>query len=116
VLVNEVAPRVHNSGHLTIEANRTSQFEQHVRAVTGLPLGDTAARTPAAAMVNILGRRTGPVTGAGRDGALALDDVHLHLYGKESRPGRKVGHVTALGDDPGETLARALAAREAIST
>ncbi|HET9690323.1 MAG TPA: 5-(carboxyamino)imidazole ribonucleotide synthase [Acidimicrobiales bacterium] len=128
VLVNEVAPRVHNSGHLTIEAFATSQFEQHLRAVAGLPLGATTPRAPAAAMVNVLGRPDGggPAGGDGSAGeraagggagvaaALGRPDVHLHLYGKEPRPGRKVGHVTALGDDPDETLARAGAARAAL--
>jgi 5-(carboxyamino)imidazole ribonucleotide synthase len=108
VLVNELAPRVHNSGHLTVEACATSQFEQHVRAVCGLPLGDTALRCPAA-MVNLLGtveRRRARLLGA--DIALGLPDVHLHLYGKASvRPRRKMGHVTALGPTLAEAVARA---------
>ncbi|MDP2313911.1 MAG: 5-(carboxyamino)imidazole ribonucleotide synthase [Pseudomonadota bacterium] len=108
VLVNELAPRVHNSGHLTIEACATSQFEQHVRAICGLPLGDTALRAPAA-MVNLLGtvdRRRARLAGADR--ALAVPDVHLHLYGKASvRPRRKMGHVTALGATVEEAVARA---------
>jgi 5-(carboxyamino)imidazole ribonucleotide synthase len=108
VLVNELAPRVHNSGHLTIEACAVSQFEQHVRAICGLPLGDPALRAPAA-MVNLLGaedRRRVRLTGA--DAALAIPDVHLHLYGKTAvRARRKMGHVTALGATVGEAVERA---------
>ncbi|MDP2305972.1 MAG: 5-(carboxyamino)imidazole ribonucleotide synthase [Pseudomonadota bacterium] len=115
VLVNELAPRVHNSGHLTVEACATSQFEQHVRAICGLPLGDTALRAPAA-MVNLLGmvdRRRARLTGA--DVALAVPDVHLHLYGKASvRPRRKMGHVTALGATIEEAVARAERAAGAL--
>jgi 5-(carboxyamino)imidazole ribonucleotide synthase len=116
VVVNEIAPRVHNSGHLTIEAAATSQFEQHVRAVAGLPLGPTTLRTPAAVMVNVLGRREGPAPSEGLGAALALPDTHVHLYGKTSYPQRKIGHVTALGADAAEVAARALAAREALRT
>lgn len=99
--VNELAPRTHNSGHHTIEANRTSQFEQHLRAVLDLPLGDPSALQPAA-MLNLVagpdahGRPTYPGLGA----ALARPGVHVHLYGKsEARPYRKLGHITVLGDD-----------------
>ncbi|MFW5642767.1 MAG: 5-(carboxyamino)imidazole ribonucleotide synthase [Alkalispirochaeta sp.] len=103
VLVNEIAPRPHNSGHITIEAAETSQYEQHIRGILGLPLGDTSFRS-AGVMRNILG---GPVSGptvyTGIAGALAVPDVHLHLYGKrESRPGRKMGHLTATGADAWE--------------
>ena len=97
VLVNEIAPRPHNSGHLTIDAHTTSQFEQQVRAVCGLPLGSTAPLRPAA-MVNLLGDIW---TGSEPDwsAACAFSGVKLHLYGKrEPRPGRKMGHLTALGD------------------
>jgi 5-(carboxyamino)imidazole ribonucleotide synthase len=99
VLVNEIAPRPHNSGHLTIEAAETSQYEQHIRAILDLPLGSTAFHRPAV-MRNVLG---GPVTGptaySGVAGALQVPGVHLHLYGKrESRPGRKMGHITVTGD------------------
>lgn len=87
VLANEFAPRVHNSGHWTIEGARTSQFENHVRAVTGLPLGSPEALEKAA-MVNLIGH----VPDASR--LLAIADAHLHDYGKTPRPGRKVGHVT----------------------
>ncbi len=87
LIVNELAPRVHNSGHWTIEGAVTSQFENHVRALMGLPLGDPAA-TGHAAMVNIVG------TFPDRHRLLALPGVHLHDYGKTERPGRKLGHVT----------------------
>jgi 5-(carboxyamino)imidazole ribonucleotide synthase len=93
LLANEMAPRVHNSGHWTIEGAETSQFENHVRAVLGWPLGSTAARG-AAAMVNAIG--TPPDAAA----VLAVPGAHLHLYGKTPRPGRKVGHVTVRADDP----------------
>jgi 5-(carboxyamino)imidazole ribonucleotide synthase len=93
LLANEMAPRVHNSGHWTIEGAETSQFENHVRAVLGLPLGSTAMRGHAA-MLNLIGAL--PTTRS----ALDDPDVHLHLYGKEPRPGRKVGHVTVRHDDP----------------
>src|SRR5690606_34419555 len=101
VLVNELAMRPHNSGHFTIEGSATSQFEQHLRAVLGLPLGDTAMRAPAAVMINILG---GPAAESEKStlatrlpDAAAVSEAKIHLYGKAPRPGRKVGHVTALG-------------------
>jgi 5-(carboxyamino)imidazole ribonucleotide synthase len=113
VLVNELAPRPHNSGHFTIEACETSQFENHLRGVLDLPLGDVAMRAPAAAMVNLLGTTTGPARPDVR-AALAVEGAHLHLYDKaEVRPGRKMGHVTALGATTGEALARARAAAAA---
>lgn len=115
VLVNEVAPRVHNSGHLTIEGHATSQFEQHVRAVAGLPLGPTGRRAPAAAMVNVLGRADGPLVLDGLAAAAALPDVHVHLYGKAPRPRRKVGHVTALAATVADALALAHRGREALA-
>lgn len=98
IFVNELAPRVHNSGHYTIEACECSQFENHVRAVLGWPLGSPSMLAPAAAMVNLLG--SGPGTGvpAGLDRALAVRGAHVHVYGKDaSVRGRKMGHVTALG-------------------
>lgn len=115
VIVNELAPRVHNSGHLTIEATGTSQFEQHVRAVCGLPLGDTTLRCPAA-MVNLLGDQARPsVNVTGVPEALALPGVHLHLYGKqEVRARRKMGHVTALGGTADEAVATAVRAHAAL--
>lgn len=95
LLANEIAPRVHNTGHWTQDGAGTSQFENHLRAVIGLPLGDTSARH-AAAMVNLIGRVPEPV------GTLLPDGAHLHLYGKSSRPGRKLGHVNLIGADAGE--------------
>ncbi|MDQ3715074.1 MAG: 5-(carboxyamino)imidazole ribonucleotide synthase [Actinomycetota bacterium] len=110
--VNELAMRPHNSGHWTIEGSRTSQFEQHLRAVLDYPLGTTAMTAPWVVMANLLG---------GPDGGMGIDervhhamaqwpDVKLHLYGKSPRPGRKLGHVTALGPDFAEVRARAAAA------
>jgi 5-(carboxyamino)imidazole ribonucleotide synthase len=92
LLANEIAPRVHNSGHWTIEGAQTSQFENHVRAVTGMPLGETAARGPCA-MVNCIGAM--PDTGA----VLRIPGTHLHEYGKAPREGRKLGHVTITAPD-----------------
>lgn len=112
LVVNELAPRVHNSGHWSIEGSATSQFEQHVRAICGLPLGETSAHRPTA-VVNILG--TGPRREArlvGVAAALADPAIHLHLYDKrEVFERRKMGHVTALGRTPAEALARARTAR-----
>jgi 5-(carboxyamino)imidazole ribonucleotide synthase len=113
VLVNEIAPRPHNSGHLTIDACVTSQFEQQVRAICGLPLGDPAFLR-AAAMSNLLG----DVWSQGEprwDAALAVPDVKLHLYGKsDPRPGRKMGHLTAVADTPAEAIQKVLAARDVL--
>jgi len=116
VLVNEIAPRTHNSGHLTIEACDTSQFEQQVRAVCGLPLGSTRLRSPAA-MANLLGDCWGTGHDDGpRDpdwaAALAVPGVWLHLYGKrEARPGRKMGHLTALAPTVDEAIEKVTRAR-----
>jgi 5-(carboxyamino)imidazole ribonucleotide synthase len=118
LIVNELAPRPHNSGHWSIDGGETSQFEQHVRAVCGLPLGPSGARNPTV-MVNILGdlwaRRAGAAPGE-PDWAAVLSEprAKLHLYGKpEPRPGRKMGHFTVQGSDVEETLAlaRAIKAR-----
>jgi 5-(carboxyamino)imidazole ribonucleotide synthase len=116
VLVNELAPRPHNTGHYTIEGCHTSQFENHVRAVLDWPLGSTGLRTPAAVMVNVLGEREGtPARADTLPDALAVEGVTPHIYGKpDVRPGRKMGHVTALGDDPSDTRARAERAADAI--
>ncbi|GAC1456835.1 MAG: 5-(carboxyamino)imidazole ribonucleotide synthase [Ktedonobacterales bacterium] len=115
VLYNEIAPRPHNSGHYTIEACRTSQFENHLRAVLGLPLGDPALVAPAAAMVNLLGMRTGPAQVEGLTRALSVAGAHVHIYGKlASRVGRKMGHVTALGETLTEAEERARRAAGAI--
>jgi 5-(carboxyamino)imidazole ribonucleotide synthase len=114
LLVNEIAPRPHNSGHLTVDACVTSQFEQQVRAVCGLPLGAATLMRPAA-MSNLLGDlwdKGEPDWAA----ALAIPDVKLHLYGKaEARPGRKMGHLTALADTVGEAVDKALAARSVLA-
>lgn len=115
LLVNELAPRPHNSGHFTFDASVTSQFEQQLRASCGLPLGSTRLLS-ASAMANLLG----DLWQAGEPhwaAAAAHDDVKLHLYGKLlPRPGRKMGHMTALAATPAEARARALAARAALST
>ena len=115
LLVNEVAPRPHNSGHYTIDACMTDQFEQQLRALVGLPLGDTTLHSPAA-MVNLLGDLW--LAGEPRwDRALSDPGVKLHLYGKkEPRPGRKMGHITALGLAPADALAAALAARGRLTS
>lgn len=99
LLANEMAPRVHNSGHWTIEGAVTSQFSNHLRAVLGWPLGETAARG-CAAMINLIGTLPDPAQ------VLTTPGAHLHLYGKAARPGRKLGHVTVCADDE-----RALSAR-----
>ena len=114
LLINEIAPRPHNSGHLTIEAGRTSQFEQQVRAVCGLPLGSAELLQPAA-MANLLG----DLWAVGEPnwvGALAVPNVKLHLYGKTiPRRGRKMGHLTVLAPTTKEARARVLAARTALN-
>ncbi len=98
VLINEIAPRVHNSGHYTIEACITSQFEQHIRAIMGLPLGSTNMIVKFAVMKNILGEKNGNGFPEGIEKALAIENVSLHMYGKqESRPKRKMGHITVTG-------------------
>jgi 5-(carboxyamino)imidazole ribonucleotide synthase len=109
LVVNELAMRPHNSGHWSIEGARTSQFEQHLRAVLDYPLGETAMTAPAVAMVNVLGGQSG---GMGIDERMhhlfaADPGARVHLYGKQLRPGRKIGHVTVLGDDMAEVRARA---------
>ena len=110
LLMNEIAPRPHNSGHYTIDACRTSQFEQQVRVLCGLPLGDPSQHTPAV-MVNLLGDIWTP--GEPRwDAVLRHAGAHLHLYGKrEARPGRKMGHVTVCEATPERTLQAALEIR-----
>jgi len=105
ILINEIAVRPHNSGHATIEATATSQFENHLRAVLDWPLGDTAMRAPAAAMVNVLGGAAASDPAEQMKSALAVPGAHVHYYGKRHVPGRKLGHVTALGATPEEALA-----------
>ncbi len=115
VIINELAPRVHNSGHYTIEACECSQFENHVRAVLGWPLGSTKMVKPAAVMVNLLGQDHGSGQPAGFDEALTMPGVHIHIYGKElSMPGRKMGHVTALGETIPEAEKAAQAAADVL--
>jgi 5-(carboxyamino)imidazole ribonucleotide synthase len=107
VLVNELAMRPHNTGHWSIDGAVTSQFENHLRAVLDLPLGDPAARAPWTVMVNVLGGTVGRLHD-GYPHVQARDpDVRVHLYGKAVRPGRKVGHVTAYGDDLDQVRERA---------
>ncbi|PWR05312.1 5-(carboxyamino)imidazole ribonucleotide synthase [Micromonospora acroterricola] len=109
IVVNELAMRPHNSGHWTIEGARTSQFEQHLRAVLDYPMGDTTLAAPVVVMANVLG---------GEPGGMSIDErlhhlfaaepgAKVHLYGKQVRPGRKIGHVTVLGDDLDDVRARA---------
>ncbi|SCL19497.1 5-(carboxyamino)imidazole ribonucleotide synthase [Micromonospora rhizosphaerae] len=109
IVVNELAMRPHNSGHWTIEGARTSQFEQHLRAVLDYPMGDTSLTAPVVVMANVLG---------GEPGGMSIDErlhhlfaaepgAKVHLYGKQVRPGRKIGHVTVLGDDLADVRARA---------
>jgi len=113
ILVNEMAPRVHNSGHLTIEASVTSQFEQHVRAICGLPLGSTSMRP--AAMANLLGDLWTDDSDPHWVAALEAG-AKIHLYGKEiARPGRKMGHLTAVAGTTAEALAIVRRAREAVA-
>lgn len=114
LLVNEIAPRPHNSGHLTVDASVTSQFEQQLRAVCGLPLGSTELLRPAA-MANLLGDlwQGGEPNWAA---ACSIPGVKLHLYGKEApRPGRKMGHLTALAETVHEAERRVLEARQALT-
>ena len=117
-MVNEVAPRAHNSGHHTIEACGTSQFEQHPRAILGLPLGDTSQWT-AAAMLNLIGApdASGAPVYPGFGTALAEPGLHPHIYGKAAvRPGRKMGHVTLLAETADAAEQRVKDLRDHIST
>lgn len=98
LLINEIAPRVHNSGHVTIEGNLTSQFEQHLRAILDWPLGPTACVAPVAVMHNVVGDSVDPRANQAR-GLARHPGAHIHLYGKTPRPARKLGHVTVTGDD-----------------
>ena len=113
LLINELAPRPHNSGHLTFDACRTSQFEQQLRAICGLPLGSPELLQPAA-MANLLGDlwSDGEPNWAA---ALAIGEVKLHLYGKATaRPGRKMGHLTAMASSPDRARTLVLRARDAL--
>jgi 5-(carboxyamino)imidazole ribonucleotide synthase len=107
LLVNELAMRPHNTGHWTIEGARTSQFEQHLRAVLDLPLGSPALAAPAAAMANVLGGDDADVYDRYIHVMAADPAVKVHMYGKQVRPGRKIGHVTVVGEDPEDLADRA---------
>jgi len=112
ISINEVAPRVHNSGHYTIEGCRTNQFENHIRAILGLPLGDTSLLHGAVIMRNLLGQGNGPAVILGAEEACAQPGVNLHVYGKrESKKGRKMGHYTVTAD----TLDKARAIDEKLA-
>ena len=107
LVVNELAMRPHNSGHWTIDGSRTSQFEQHVRAVLDWPLGDPAPKSPVSVMVNLLGGQTTDLTRTLPLALGAVPEAAVHLYGKSARPGRKLGHVTVCGQDLVEARDRA---------
>lgn len=116
VLVNEIAPRPHNSGHHTIESIVTSQFEQHLRAILNLPLGSTALKLPSV-MINILGAEghEGPVQYEGLTESMAIEGVKIHLYGKKiTKPYRKMGHITVLSQSPEEALQKAAHVNELL--
>ncbi len=108
LLLNESAPRPHNSGHYSIEACQTSQFENHIRTISDMKPGSTAMRSPYAVMINMLGKKSGPAIMTGFEALDEFEDTHLHIYGKQvSRPGRKMGHLTLLGNNPQELLQKA---------
>jgi 5-(carboxyamino)imidazole ribonucleotide synthase len=109
ILVNETAPRTHNSGHQSIEGNYCSQYDMQMRVLQDFPLGDTSAVKPSL-MLNLIGEpgHTGPVKYEGLSDVLALNDVYVHLYGKhDTKPGRKMGHVTILGESKDELFDKA---------
>jgi 5-(carboxyamino)imidazole ribonucleotide synthase len=114
VLINELALRTHNTGHIHTEAAATSQFEQHLRAVLDLPLGDPAPSVASAAMVNVVGPADGTDPADRLDVALEVRSAHVHLYGKAARPGRKLGHVTVCADQVEDALMRARAAADRL--
>ena len=116
LLVNEVATRPHNSGHWTMEGAVTSQFENHVRAVLDLPLGSTAAQHPQVASVNVFGGPSGEDPARLLSRGLSVEGAHIHLYGKDARPGRKLGHVTVCGDEAEVVRSRAWTAALALGT
>jgi 5-(carboxyamino)imidazole ribonucleotide synthase len=116
ILVNEIAPRPHNSGHHTIEGNITSQYEQHLRSILGMPLGETDTIMPAV-MVNLLGEKNydGPVYFKNIEETLAIDGVYIHLYGKKfTRPFRKMGHVTVTGKNIEEARTKAMKVKKLL--
>ena len=114
LLVNELALRPHNSGHYTIEGCETSQFEQHLRAVLDWPLGAAGLTAPAVATVNVIGPRDGSDPAGRLDRALAVPGCHIHLYGKQPRPGRKLGHVTVRSGNLDEALDAARSAARVL--
>jgi len=117
LLVNEVAPRPHNSGHHTIDSAHTSQFEQHLRAICGMPLGSTASKTPVAILLNLLGEpgHKGPVRYEGVEDCLTLEGVNIHIYGKAlTSPFRKMGHVTITADTEAEAMKKANFVKEKL--
>jgi len=116
ILVNEIAPRVHNSGHYTMDACETSQFEQHIRAITGMELGSVEMITPASTMINILGERDGPVDIQGLDEVTSMPQTFVHLYGKSpTKIDRKMGHINVIGETLEQTTATAINARSRFS-
>ncbi len=116
IRVNELAPRVHNSGHYTIEGCYTSQFENHIRAIMNFPLGSTEMRENNAVMINILGERNGEAKLQNAGKLLSKETAYLHIYGKkETQIGRKMGHITVLGDDLNNTVKLAGEYREIIN-
>ncbi len=116
ILINEIAPRVHNSGHWTIEGCNVSQFENHVRAVCSMPLVSVKPKKKAAVMINILGQRNGKANLKCMKYIQKMDSTYLHIYGKfETRIERKMGHITVTGNDVESTLKKALSARKAIT-
>jgi 5-(carboxyamino)imidazole ribonucleotide synthase len=112
--VNELAPRPHNSGHWTIEGARTSQFEQHLRAILDWPLGSTEPTGEAVVTLNLLGEGDANDPRAGVAAGLSIPGAHIHLYGKGPRPGRKVGHVTVVGEEAAATEDTARVASDAL--
>jgi len=115
ILINEIAPRVHNSGHYTIESCATSQFEQHIRAITNMPLGSTEMIIPAAVMINILGNRRGKARVVGLEKTLAIPNISVHIYNKmETKKERKMGHITATGKTRIKAYKNAVLARKYI--
>lgn len=115
IMINEIAPRVHNSGHYSIEATITSQFEQHIRAIAGLPLGSTEMIIKNAVMKNILGTKDGPGIPKGIAKVLKIPGISLHIYGKhQSRPQRKMGHITVVGNFQEICLSKAEKARKLL--
>lgn len=115
VLINEIAPRVHNSGHYTMNGCTVSQFEQHIRAITGLPLENTELSSPAAVMINILGERNGPTRLRGLGKTLAIQGTAVHIYGKSpTKVDRKMGHINAVGLTIKQARAKARKARKSL--